>query len=111
MAEATGEGHMTRHEAIEEQQRLFPGLMIEPGTRYTGMPLMLPEICLALRSALNGSSDPWPDEYTWEVVAMLKARIATWQPSLRDEDSRFDEAVRLQVEAVLELAQKRGFNG
>lgn len=79
---------MTRHDAITEQDRLF------------GPQLMLPEICMNLRMAVNGSADPWPPEQVRETVAMFWARLATWQVQ-GQRSKRVDDAVRELVAATL----------
>lgn len=74
---------MTHDEAIAWQARLFPAVkwthedenVIEG---YEHRPT-LPEICLDLRRSLNGAADPWPAEFLSDVVAMLQARLATWE--------------------------------
>jgi hypothetical protein len=89
---------MDRQEAIEWQQRLFPSMKASG----LALPMMLPEICLALRSGVNGSADEWAPEHVVEVVAMLKARLETWAPSLNPRDARVDAAVWALIEAVIE---------
>lgn len=38
----------------------------------------LPGICMALRAAVNGSSDPWPAERIRETVSFLENRLSVW---------------------------------
>jgi hypothetical protein len=75
---------MTRSDAVNFQEMLFGRAM-------------LTDICMALRSACNGSADPWTDYKKSQTIRLLKARLATWQlPS-----NEVDEAVKQLVCATL----------
>ena len=87
----------TRRKALAEQERLFVGKM-------------LPEICLNLRAALNGSCDPWSADSVREVVAMLKARLDTWMPTRwrgarNNCEALIDAAVLNMVQTTVLLAE------
>jgi len=60
----------------------------------------LPEICLGMRMAANGSADPWPTEVVRTTVGMLEARVETWQDS-RQGEKEFDDAVLAMVKAAI----------
>ena len=87
---------MTRDEALCEQRAL---------THPTST---LPEVCMDLRMAVNGSADAWDVAYLRRVVRMLQARITTWQPTVFAKSARLDEAVRALVEAT--LAEVQGYD-
>ena len=79
-------GRMTRDEALEMQEALFPGQQT------------LLDICQHLRTACNGASDPWPEELVAKTREMLAARLHTWEHrTLR----LFDAAVYFLVQATL----------
>lgn len=105
---------MTRREAIDWQERLFPRQLMRRYTEY-GVPdpsniyqtrvATLPGICMGVRSACNGAADPWEPSFLREVRNMLAARLATWEPwgqSGPTED--MDEAVRRMVIAAIAIA-------
>ena len=90
---------MTRQEAIEFQERLFPAKLWRDRMGYERYHKpTLPEIALDLRAALNGSADPWPNEAIAEVCDMLRERLATW--NLTSEDG-VDRAVYQMVNAAV----------
>lgn len=60
----------------------------------------LPQICMELRMACNGSATPYRPEYVEKVVAMLKERLRTWEDS-PPKYARFDNAVRELVAATI----------
>lgn len=115
---------MTRREAIEWQERLFPTTVwIREDDRSYSRQVCptLPEICLDLRMALNGAADPWKDEEVCEVRDMLQARLATWDVpteakdyTMRHFNNAIDNAVELMVVSTVRMAnlyleeQKRG---
>lgn len=76
-----------RRVALDEQQRLFGD--------WT-----LPEICMNLRMAANGSSDPYRPEDVAKMLSMLKVRLATWEPGI-EKYKPFDDAVRRLVEETI----------
>jgi hypothetical protein len=115
---------MTRTEAVAEQERLFPRLLMRQyvttdvphhNNRYQLLPPTLPEIVLDLRSALNGSADPWPAEQVKEVMDMLQARLDTWDHNVpvpmteefwfRANDQLIDGYVRALVFAGVAMAR------
>lgn len=76
---------MSLKEAKQEQERLFPRRLMRvykdmdtPTNEWVQIPPTLPEICLDLRSSVNGSSDPWTTAFLTAVVEMLKARRKHW---------------------------------
>lgn len=69
--------------------------------RLCGRGIMLPEICLGLRGACNGSADPWQPDLVKETLAMLQARMDSWRPGRKVEE-RFDNAVKELVAATME---------
>lgn len=79
---------MNRRLAVREQERLF------------GPTASLPEICLSVRAGVNGSAEPWPESSVEETLAMLRARLATWQEGWPRE-AAVDEAVRRLVAATI----------
>ncbi len=87
---------MTRTEAVAEQQRLFP----RRGGMWSGHPT-LPEICLDLRSALNGAADPWDYKNVLECRNMLRARLDTWAPEADTTDGKIDRGVYIMVLAAI----------
>jgi hypothetical protein len=74
--------------ALEEQDRLFHGMM-------------LPEICLRLRMAVDGAADPWERATILSTLAMLQARLDTWEPSVLQNNERLDYAVKDMVAATI----------
>ncbi len=84
---------MTRDEALREQRAI---------THPTST---LPEVCMDLRMAVNGSADGWDVAYIRRVVRMLQSRLATWQPTLYEKSRRVDAAVHALVEATLAEVQ------
>lgn len=62
---------------------------------------MLPEVCLQLRNACNGSADPWSAEKISKVCHYLRDRLKKWEPSSRADAEMLDEAVRMLVIATL----------
>lgn len=60
---------------------------------------LLPEVCIHLRMALNGSADPLDGDAVDRWVAYLEARLRDWRPS--PVPSPVDEAVRCLVAATL----------
>jgi hypothetical protein len=72
-----------------------------------GHGVSLPDCCLIIRAAINGSYDPWQDDDIDDAVYMLKKRIETWEPTLRPEDERMDTAVRELVLATIEYVEER----
>lgn len=78
-----------RLQSLKEQERLF------------GQMTTLPEICLAVRGAVNGAADPWPTEKVDETLVMLRSRLNTWQESSRTY-TRVDNAVKEMVLATIE---------
>lgn len=77
-----------RVELLEEQDKLF------------GRQIMLPEICLNLRMAVNGSADPWPDDQIEKTVYILQRRLDLWIDS-HSRYKRVDDAVKELVIATL----------
>lgn len=75
--------------------------------RIFGHGVSLPDCCIVLRAAVNGSSDPWKDEDVDDAVYMLRKRIETWEPTLRPEDERMDAAVKELVLATIEYVEGR----
>lgn len=98
---------MTRAEAIEWQERLFPRrrkrILNNDGTptnQEEDLPVTLCEICLALKSACNGAADPWADNFLREVGQMLKARAETWAPHGKHRDVMDDAVLQMIHEAM-----------
>jgi hypothetical protein len=87
---------MDRQEAIAEQHRLFGD---EPGWE-------LPSICICLRHGVNGAADAWAPGDVQEALAMLRARLATWEEG-PPQSRAVDDAVRALVEAT--IAEVEGY--
>jgi hypothetical protein len=74
---------------------------------------MLPEICLRVRAALNGSSDPWGEDDYEKCLAMLKRRRHTWAAPNHSSrvrgmhEARIDDAVWEMVLATIALLELR----
>lgn len=85
---------MTRSEAIDWQEKLLGDF---GGERD---PIMLPEICLWVRAAANGSADPWPKAHTREVLGMLQARLDTWEDGVA-KGKRLDDTVKEMLSATI----------
>lgn len=114
---------MTRTEACQEQERLFPrGLWRkylmsdtpDQSNQYRDISLNLCDIALDVRHACNGSADPWEPKELREVLAMLRARLDTWQPNIwrsrADEplcraDVNMDAAVHDMVTAAIIMGE------
>jgi len=101
---------VTRKEAIEWQERLFPRrkkrILNDDGTptdQMEDLPVELPEICLALRASCNGSADPWPVERLSEVGQMLRARAKTWTHHAHEDP--IDDAVLQMVREAASIAE------
>lgn len=60
---------------------------------------LLPEVCILLRMALNGSAEPIAGDAADRWVAYLEARLRNWRQSAMP--SAVDEAVRCLVAATL----------
>lgn len=60
----------------------------------------LPEICLDLRMAHNGSADPMPDKKSAELIGHLRTKLDNWKPS-DPFSERFDDCVKQLVIATL----------
>lgn len=123
---------MTRTEAVEWQERLFPRRMYReyaaagpggphdvPTNHWRRVPPTLCDICLDVRAGLTGAADPPDTAALREAVAMLKARLDTWADHPGKTDSRaapgtfawhdaaVDEAVRQMVRATISMAEIR----
>lgn len=100
-----------RKKAVEEQLRLFPaqtwraargdGSPDNPVRTWTHAPA-LPEICLELRAAITGQSDPLPDQFIKDCRDMLKARIDSWIPS----KSTIDDAIKIMCVSAARLCKQ-----
>ncbi len=85
---------MRRAAAISRQLELFPALKFGP-------PPSLLEICLVLRSGVNGSAAEWKEVDVKAAVAMLKERLATWiAGSARSKKA--DDAAKAFIRAIIE---------
>lgn len=89
---------MNRTKVKQRQSELFPGVRSEAGESYIGPEAMLPEICLNVRAALNGSSDPWKPESIKETLVFLQNVIKTWDHETED---LIDAAVYFMVVATI----------
>lgn len=80
---------LSRQVALEWQASQYPGST-------------LPEICMDLRGAVNGSCDPCLPHEVRQAVAMLRVRLKTWAPACSHQSEKFDDAVYRMVVATLE---------
>lgn len=88
--------HSARTQVRIRQNELFPGPTV-----------MLPEICLCIRMALNGASDPLPDKSIKDTYQLLKDVLATWRVDPNNVESmRMDEAVYSLVQATVWYMEK-----
>ena len=99
---------MNIKEAKQEQERLFPRRLMRvykdmdtPGDEWVQMPPMLPEICLELRSSIDGSADPWSTAFLTAVVEMLKARKEHW-------DFTYCQSMDFAIWSMLDVAVSIG---
>lgn len=60
----------------------------------------LPELCLNLRMACNGSADPWKSEDVVDTLLYLGYRLLTWSDS-SNFISKIDDAVYMLVKATI----------
>ncbi len=67
----------------------------------------LPELCMDLRMACNGSADPISDEERDDALAYLRKRLADWKPSILASGAAFDECVRQLVIATIAEVEAR----
>jgi hypothetical protein len=66
--------------------------------------LTLPELCLDVRMALNGSADPWPVGRYYQAREVLRGRSEGWQLGACGElDKKFDSAVKQMVDATIAM--------
>lgn len=100
----------TREEALLAQEALFPRKLKRvyedtetPTSEWEETPVTLPDICIQVRAALTGASDPLPEAFLARVTAMLTARVTTWIHT----DDPFDVAVYLMVVLVKGVLIKR----
>lgn len=98
------------NEPKKEQERLFPKRLMRvykdmatPTNEWVELPPTLPEICLDLRSSINGSADPWSSSLLEEVVAMLKSRIKSWDFSYF---TTMDSTIWSMVNIAIDLGEK-----
>lgn len=84
--------------ALEEQRRLFPDCET------------LPEICVNLRMGTNGSADEWSATFVALTIAMLEARLATWEESVPASAKPFDDAVKAMVKATINETRGGGWH-
>lgn len=84
-------GNMNRLDTVLWQDRLHPMKT-------------LPEICLELRMALNGSGDDWTPYPVDETLQMLEARSKTWTAT----NSVMDNCIFMLISAtIMECNQLR----
>lgn len=118
---------MTRQEAINWQDQLFPRQTwrlyasdndqpARATTHFVNYRPTLLTIVLDLRGALTGAADPWPEMRVKEARDMLSARLQTWyhreektvapgEPlAFQNCDVRIDNAVHDMVECVVRMA-------
>lgn len=73
--------------------------------------MLLPDVCIGLRMALNGAADPMDGDAADQVMQYLEKRLRNWQPTFRAapySQSPMDEAVRsLCVATLWECADLR----
>lgn len=62
---------------------------------------------MGLRSAHDGSGDPWPDEKTEAVIAALEARLAAWKPSPWPSRRAGDAGLRAFVQGCVDEVKAR----
>ena len=73
-----------------------------------GPHVMLPEVCLCLRMALNGAADPWPKSQVLEAFSHLKSVEANWEErSYNNLDKAIDDAVLQLVRAAIAYCENR----
>ncbi len=103
---------MTVETAKAMQLRLFPtvGWMSVMGGHRTAP--TLPDICMTLKSAMNGAADAWPTHEMRQARTMLALRLREWTPNpweTREDrsvarcDADVDEAVRQLVVAMVAM--------
>jgi hypothetical protein len=68
---------------------------------------MLPDICIDLRSSLNGAAEPLGKQRTTETYRFLQLVVETWEPSSSTwtEDLQIDDLVLQLVKTTLEYVQ------
>lgn len=81
------------------KSRGYPGRSSIMTSRETLSERLLPEVCISLRMALNGSAEPLGGDDVDRWVAYLETRLRDWRPS--PVPSPVDEAVRCLVAATL----------
>lgn len=98
---------MTRTEAVEWQERLFPRrrkrILNDDGTptnQEEDLPVTLCEICLSLKASCNGAADPWDDEFLRDTMGMLKARAETWAQHGKHRDVMDAAVLQMVCEAA-----------
>ncbi len=96
---------MNRVDVKRRQQELFPGVVTDYA--YHGPALALTEICLEVRQAINGASEPWPQSLIQDTKKLLADVLLTWEPSATQWDHEMDEAVRSLIQATLHYIEKR----
>jgi hypothetical protein len=90
-------------EAVMRQWYRRPSDLDRTDAEAEGM--SLPELCMALRMAVNGSADPWKDDDVRDALRYMERRILTWTESNTAADHRFDQAVRCLVEATIDYVR------
>jgi hypothetical protein len=89
---------MTRADVKQQQDEMFPGKM-------------LPEICLNLRQALNGTSEAWPDDAVGKTVHLLRDVLTTWAAPTFADDGPMDTCVYRLVGETVAYADRRNVAG
>ena len=65
------------------------------------------DAAMGLRSAHDGSGDPWPDEKTEAVLVALEARLAAWKPSRWPSRHAGDAGLRAFVQGCIDEVKVR----
>lgn len=93
----------------ENQDRLFPRRLMRvyedmhsPTNQWHDVPVALPQICLDVRMALNGSADPWPEDEMRKVGEFLSLTLEGWDDRSGRQDE-MDSGVLLMVHAALAM--------
>lgn len=89
-----------RSPAYQATQTAFSQFQATCGSGAT-----LLSVCLDLRMAHTGATDPLPNEVVQARCAALRARLGAWTPSYHPGRAGFDEAVKQLVVATLAEVQ------